>query len=88
MRNRYAGNCSLCGKFVPVKAGRWRMIGKMAQNFQGLRCLACSTTTKAHKKHFEKVLGREMTHNEYKFSVIHAPQKINIIRRRQQYENQ
>ena len=50
MRNRFAGNCSLCNKHVGVKEGRHRTIEKQAQNFLGLRCLQCSTTTKKGTK--------------------------------------
>lgn len=46
MRNRYKGVCELCGKVVPPKQGRWRMIPKMTQNFIGLRCQSCSTKKK------------------------------------------
>jgi len=46
MRNRYKGKCERCGKEVPPKQGRWRLIPKQVQNFQGLRCLPCGTTTK------------------------------------------
>lgn len=50
MRNRFKGSCELCGKFVSPGAGRWRLFGKQTQNFRGLRCLACSITTKAGRK--------------------------------------
>lgn len=53
MRNRFPGKCNLCGCEVAVKAGRWRATienGRggisLTQNFTGLRCLPCSTTTK------------------------------------------
>jgi DNA-directed RNA polymerase subunit RPC12/RpoP len=46
MRNRYAGICEKCKKEVPPKKGRWRLIPKIVQNFTGLRCMKCSTTTK------------------------------------------
>lgn len=46
MRNRYKGKCELCGKEVPPKAGRWHEVPSRTQNFIGLRCLPCSTTTK------------------------------------------
>lgn len=67
MRNRYPGKCSLCGKHVPVGEGRWKLTSKPSQNFTGLRCLACGTTTKGHKEHFEKVLGKKLTHKQYKY---------------------
>ena len=50
MRNRYKGICSNCGVDVPPKQGRWKLIPKTTQNFTGLRCLPCSTTTKRNKK--------------------------------------
>lgn len=46
MRNRYKGKCGLCGKEVLPKEGRWREIPTQTQNFEGLRCMECSTTTK------------------------------------------
>ena len=48
MRNRFAGKCQLCGKALKPKEGRWRLVAGLtqAQNFQGLRCIPCSTTTK------------------------------------------
>jgi hypothetical protein len=50
MRNRYSGICELCKKVVPPKKGRWRLIPKQVQDFTGLRCMACSITTKKGKK--------------------------------------
>ncbi len=50
MRNRYKGICQVCKKEVPPKAGRWRMIPKMSQNFEGLRCMTCSRTNKPNRK--------------------------------------
>lgn len=50
MRNRYKGKCEKCGKEIPPKQGRWRLIPKQTQNFVGLRCLRCSTTTKKSLK--------------------------------------
>lgn len=58
MRNRYKGICQICKKEVPPKQGRWREGGitaKSTQNFSGLRCADCSTTTKKNiKKMAEK----------------------------------
>lgn len=61
MRNRYTGKCQLCGKIVPPKQGRWHLEGyqkwgKNSQNFEGLRCLPCSTTTKRGRKETEERL--------------------------------
>ncbi len=56
MRNRYKGNCNVCGKEVLPKAGRVRLIPKQTQNFLGLRCLKCSTTTKKNKKYLAKLI--------------------------------
>lgn len=53
MRNRYKGICSLCGKEVLPKQGRWRIAPKKTQDFLGLRCLSCSTTTKKNLKVIE-----------------------------------
>lgn len=50
MKNKYKGKCELCGKEVPPKMGRWRLIPKQVQNFTGLRCMKCSTTTKKNNK--------------------------------------
>lgn len=50
MRNRYKGKCLICGKEVLPKQGRWRLFEKQTQNFKGLRCLPCSTTTKKNTK--------------------------------------
>jgi len=46
MRNRFTGKCNLCGCDVTPKNGRWRLTPKPAQNYTGLRCIPCSTTTK------------------------------------------
>jgi hypothetical protein len=46
MRNRYKGKCELCGIEVLPKQGRWRLTPKQVQNYTGLRCRPCSTTTK------------------------------------------
>jgi len=49
MRNKYKGKCELCGKEVLPKQGRYRMgvpFVKQTQNFTGLRCIPCGTTTK------------------------------------------
>lgn len=48
MRNRFAGKCQLCGKHLKPKEGRWRLMAGLrnAQDFQGLRCIPCGTTTK------------------------------------------
>lgn len=46
MRNRYKGKCELCHREVQPKQGRWRESPKQTQNFTGLRCFPCSTTTK------------------------------------------
>lgn len=50
MRNIHAGKCNKCGVHVDVKQGRWRLIPKQVQNFTGLRCMKCSTTTNKNKK--------------------------------------
>ena len=46
MKNRYAGKCENCSTYVPVGKGKWRISPKQVQNFLGLRCYICSTTTK------------------------------------------
>lgn len=49
MRNKYKGNCNLCGKEVLPGKGRVRTIPYFttnAQDFTGLRCIPCGTTTK------------------------------------------
>lgn len=46
MRNKYKGKCEKCGKEVLPKKGRWRLVPKQVQDFTGLRCMKCSTTTK------------------------------------------
>jgi len=60
MRNRFAGVCQLCGVKVAPKQGRWREGGittKSTQNFAGLRCIPCSTTTKKGLKLTEERLN-------------------------------
>lgn len=50
MKNKYPGKCERCGKLVLPGSGRWRKSRKLTQNFTGLRCQKCSTTTKAGLK--------------------------------------
>lgn len=52
MRNRFAGRCQLCGCYLAPKQGRWRLMAglRASQNFQGLRCIPCGTTTKKGRK--------------------------------------
>jgi len=50
MRNRHKGKCNLCGVDVPAGDGRWRLIPKKTQDFTGLRCKRCGTTTKKNLK--------------------------------------
>lgn len=52
MRNRFAGKCQLCGCYIAPKQGRWRLMAglRASQNFQGLRCIPCGTTTKKGRK--------------------------------------
>jgi hypothetical protein len=52
MRNRFAGKCNLCGCDVPPKTGYWHAeySVKASQNFSGLRCIPCGTTTKKGNK--------------------------------------
>lgn len=50
MKNRYRGRCEVCGKDIPPKQGKWRLIPKQAQDFTGLRCKTCSTTTHKNRK--------------------------------------
>jgi hypothetical protein len=60
MRNKYAGLCQLCGTKVEVKKSKWRLGGitsKTTQNFKGLRCIPCSTTTKKGLKLTDKRLN-------------------------------
>lgn len=56
MRNKYPGVCKACGDYVGVKAGRWRLTPKQTQDFTGLRCKPCSTTTKKNRR---KILDRK-----------------------------
>ena len=58
MRNKFKGKCNLCGKEVLPKQGRFRddTFYHKTQDFGGLRCLSCSTTTKKGLKLTEKRL--------------------------------
>jgi len=58
MRNRFKGKCELCGKEVLPKQGRWRLVPKQVQNFTGLRCMNCSTTTKKNLKKLKEERDR------------------------------
>lgn len=49
MKNLYSGNCNNCGKFVDIGKGRHRTLPKQTQDFLGLRCKFCSTTTIKNK---------------------------------------
>jgi len=53
MRNRFAGNCNNCGKYVGVKCGHWRESPKPTRNFIGLRCKFCGETIKKNIRQIE-----------------------------------
>lgn len=55
MRNKYKGVCGLCKETVLPRMGRWRLIPKQTQDFLGLRCKKCSTTTRANKKYLAQI---------------------------------
>jgi len=64
MRNRFAGKCENCGVYVGVKEGRWRLIPKQVQNYTGLRCQKCSTTTKKNIKQIETCKNQQQKTNK------------------------